>query len=57
MLQTVDDQFVKLEYQGQVKGFQSFFGTINGLLNNPATQANVNLKLIHDDQLPKINHL
>ncbi|HEY9769959.1 MAG TPA: DUF499 domain-containing protein [Coleofasciculaceae cyanobacterium] len=48
MLQTVDDQFVKLEYQGQVKGFQSFFGTINGLLNNPATQANVNLKLIID---------
>lgn len=48
MLQTGDDQFVKLEYQGQVKGFQSFFGTINGLLNNPATQANVNLKLIID---------
>ncbi|MEL7421196.1 MAG: AAA family ATPase, partial [Cyanobacteria bacterium J06555_3] len=46
MLQTGDDQFVKLEYQGQVKGFQSFFGTINSLLNNPATQANVNLKLI-----------
>lgn len=46
MLQTGNDQFVKLEYQGQVKGFQSFFGTINSLLNNPATQANVNLKLI-----------
>ena len=46
MLQTGDDQFVKLEYQGQVKGFQSFFSTINGLLNNWDTQANVNLKLI-----------
>jgi len=48
MLQTGNDQFVKLEYQGQVKGFQSFFGTINGLLNDPDTQANVNLKLIID---------
>ncbi|MDJ0597044.1 MAG: DUF499 domain-containing protein [Pleurocapsa sp. MO_226.B13] len=48
MLQTGDEQFVKLEYQGKVKGFQSFFGTIHGLLNNPATQANVNLKLIID---------
>ena len=46
MLQTGDDRFVKLEYQGQAKGFKSFFSTINGLLNNPATQANVNLKLI-----------
>ena len=46
MLQTEDDQFVKLEYQGKVKGFQRFFSTIHSLLNNPATQANVNLKLI-----------
>ena len=48
MLQTGEDQFVRLEYQGQVKGFQSFFSTINGLLNNPATKADVNLKLIID---------
>ena len=45
-LQTGDDQFVSLEYQGQVKGFQSFFNTINGLLNNPATKGDVHLKLI-----------
>ena len=48
MLQTGDEQFVRLEYQGQVKGFQSFFNTINGLLNNPATKGDVNLKLIID---------
>jgi hypothetical protein len=45
-IQTGDDQFVRLEYQGQMKGFQSFFNTINGLLNSPDTQADVNLKLI-----------
>jgi hypothetical protein len=28
-------QFVRLEYQGDVRGFQSFFSTINGLLNQP----------------------
>jgi hypothetical protein len=39
------DQFVRLEYQGQIKGFQSFFSTINSLLNSPAAQANVNLKI------------
>jgi hypothetical protein len=39
------DQFVRLEYQGSVKGFQSFFTTINGLLNNQDAQADVNLKL------------
>jgi Protein of unknown function (DUF499) len=39
------DQFVRLEYQGQIKGFQSFFSTINGLLNSPEAQANVNLKI------------
>ncbi len=42
------DQFVRLEYQGQIKGFQSFFSTINGLLNSPEAQADVNLKLIID---------
>jgi hypothetical protein len=47
-IQTGDDQFVRLEYQGQMKGFQSFFNTINGLLNSPETQAEVNLKLIID---------
>lgn len=47
-IQTGDDQFVRLEYQGQMKGFQSFFNTINGLLSSPETQADVNLKLIVD---------
>ncbi|HBL10641.1 MAG TPA: hypothetical protein DD379_04390, partial [Cyanobacteria bacterium UBA11162] len=33
------------EYQGSVRGFQSFFSTINTLLNAPNVQADVNLKL------------
>ena len=47
-IQAGNDQFVRLEYQGQVRGFQSFFNTINGLLNSPEAQADVNLKLIID---------
>ena len=47
-IQASDDQFVRLEYQGQVRGFQSFFNTINALLNNPETKGDVNLKLIID---------
>lgn len=47
-IQTGNDQFVRLEYQGQVRGFQSFFNTINALLNNPETKGDVNLKLIID---------
>lgn len=39
------DQFVRLEYQGQIRGFQSFFATINSLLNNPEVEADVSLKL------------
>jgi hypothetical protein len=38
-------QFVRLEYQGDVKGFQSFFSTINGLLNQQNAQATLNLKI------------
>jgi len=38
-------QFIRLEYQGDVKGFQSFFSTINGLLNQPNVQASLNLTL------------
>lgn len=38
-------QFLRLEYQGDVKGFQSVFGTINGLLNQPEVKANLNLNL------------
>jgi len=43
MIQTGD--FAKLEYQGSVRGFQSFFSTINTLLNAPNVQADVNMKL------------
>lgn len=39
------DQFVRLEYQGQMRGFQSFFSTINNLLNSPDAQADVSLKI------------
>ena len=39
------DQFVRLEYQGQMRGFQSFFSTINNLLNSPDAQADVCLKI------------
>lgn len=39
------DQFVRLEYQGQMRGFQSFFSTINSLLNSPDAQADVSLKI------------
>lgn len=39
------DQFVRVEYQGQMRGFQSFFSTINSLLNSPDAQADVSLKI------------
>jgi len=39
------DQFVRLEYQGQMRGFQSFFSTINNLLNSPDAEAHVSLKI------------
>ncbi|MEG3881314.1 DUF499 domain-containing protein [Microcoleus sp. herbarium7] len=39
------DQFVRLEYQGQMRGFQSFFSTINNLLNSPDAQGDVSLKI------------
>lgn len=38
-------QFVRLEYQGDMRGFSSFFQPLNSLLNSPDTQATVNLKL------------
>jgi hypothetical protein len=39
-------QYVRLEYQGDRQGFQSFFNTLNGLLNRPETQANLTLKIM-----------
>jgi len=38
-------QFVRMEYQGDTRGFQSFFSTLNGLLNQPNTQASLTLTL------------
>jgi len=42
---TVNEQFFRIEYQGPVKGFQSFQGAINSLLSNPEVKADVSLKL------------
>jgi hypothetical protein len=42
------EQFVKLEYQGKVRGFQPLFSTINNLLNAPDTEADVYLKVSLD---------
>jgi len=39
------EQFVRLEYQGAIKGFQVFQGAINSLLNSPDAKAEVFLKL------------
>lgn len=46
------EQFVRLEYQGSIKGFQSFFIPTNALLNNPESQANVALKLVFEFATP-----
>ncbi len=46
------NQFVRLEYQGSIKGFQSFFAPTNALLNNPESQANVALKLVFEFATP-----
>ncbi|NJO66191.1 MAG: ATP-binding protein [Leptolyngbyaceae cyanobacterium RM1_405_57] len=40
------DQFVRLEYQGTMRGFQSFLTPTNALLGSPDVQANVMLKLV-----------
>ncbi|MES1024903.1 DUF499 domain-containing protein [Gloeocapsa sp. BRSZ] len=42
------DQFVRLEYQGPMRGFQSFFTPTNALLNTQDMQANVAMKLIFE---------
>ncbi|MEB3310904.1 MAG: AAA family ATPase, partial [Snowella sp.] len=39
-------QFVRLEYQGDVRGFSMLFSSLNSLLNSPDAQATINLKLI-----------
>ncbi len=40
------DQFVRLEYQGPMRGFQSFLTPMNALLGSPDVQANMMLKLV-----------
>jgi hypothetical protein len=40
------DQFVRLEYQGTMRGFQSFLTPTNALLGSSDVQANVMLKLV-----------
>lgn len=40
------DQFLRLEYQGTVRGFQSFLTPTNALLGSPDVQAVVTLKLV-----------
>ncbi|CEJ45544.1 Putative ATPase (AAA+ superfamily) [Umezakia ovalisporum] len=49
---SLGEQFIRLEYQGPVKGFQSFQGIINSLLNNQEVQADVSLKLIFEFSSP-----
>lgn len=39
------EQFVRLEYQGDMRGFQGFLSTLNALLNQAEVQGEVNLKL------------
>ncbi len=42
----IDEQFVRLDYQGKLRGFQGFLTAINALLSNDQVRANVSLKLI-----------
>jgi hypothetical protein len=37
-------QFIRLEYQGEARGFSNFFNSLNPLLNAPNIQADLNLK-------------
>jgi Protein of unknown function (DUF499) len=46
------EQFVRLEYQGNVKGFQSFATPINAFLSNPEVRAEVALRIIFEFVTP-----
>lgn len=48
----VADQFVRLEYLGSVKGFQSFANPTNTLLASPDVRANVSLKFTFEFASP-----
>jgi hypothetical protein len=41
----MDKQFVRLDYQGGLHGFQGFLNPVNSLLNTEGVRANVSLKL------------
>jgi hypothetical protein len=41
----MDKQFVRLDYQGGLRGFQGFLNPVNSLLNTEGVRANVSLKL------------
>ncbi|MCC2691623.1 DUF499 domain-containing protein [Nodularia sp. LEGE 04288] len=49
---SLSEQFIRLEYQGPVKGFQSFQGAVNSLLNSQEVQADVSLKLLFEFSSP-----
>lgn len=49
---TLNEQFIRLEYQGPVKGFQSFQGAVNTLLSSPDVKADVSLKLVFEFSSP-----
>ena len=46
------EQYVELAYQGPMRGFQSFFTSINPLLNTPEVQANVRMLLAFEFATP-----
>ncbi|MBD2176693.1 ATP-binding protein [Pseudanabaena sp. FACHB-1998] len=41
----MEKQFVRLDYQGGLRGFQGFLNPVNSLLNTEGVRANVSLKL------------
>ncbi|WYL96159.1 MAG: DUF499 domain-containing protein [Gloeotrichia echinulata IR180] len=49
---SLGEQFIRLEYQGPVKGFQSFQGAVNTLLSSPDVKADVSLKLVFEFSSP-----
>lgn len=49
---TVGEQFIRLEYQGPYKGFQSFQGPVNTLLSSQDVKADVSLKLVFEFSSP-----
>ncbi|WP_258316376.1 hypothetical protein [Cylindrospermopsis raciborskii] len=42
---SLEEQFLRLEYQGPEKGFKVFQGVLNSFLNNPLVKADLLLKL------------